>query len=160
MNKLHEIIDKLIEIRVTSELSPKAGDDLDFVIESLIGEAGIVPDFRDMTPEELEDVKYFESVIKDMIEHRLAMAWPHGKVKWNECYNEVINTMKNDRHYKVNLSNKHIQFLVKCIDISQSTQSIKPDKSETEIINELGKLNDEIQEDKYGDSIYYDLSRG
>ena len=74
MNKLHEIIDKLIEIRVTSELSPKAGDNLDFVIESLIGEAGIVPDFRDMTPEELEDIKYFESVIKDLMSRRLAMA--------------------------------------------------------------------------------------
>ena len=74
MNKLHEIIDKLIEIRVTSELSPEASYNLDFVIESLIEDTGIVPDFRDMTPEELEDVKYFESVIKDMMEHRLAMA--------------------------------------------------------------------------------------
>ena len=74
MNKLHEIIDKLIEIRGTSELSPEASYNLDFVIESLIEDTGIVPDFRDMTPEELEDVKYFESVIKDMMEHRLAMA--------------------------------------------------------------------------------------
>ena len=74
MNKLHEIIDKLIEIRVTSNLSSNASDNLDFVIESLIEEAGIVPDFNDMTPEELEEIKYFESVIKDMMEHRLAMA--------------------------------------------------------------------------------------
>ena len=66
--------------------------------------------------------------------------------------------MKDNRHYNVSLSDKHIEFLVKCIDISQSTQSIKPDKSETEIINKLGKLNDKIQEDKYGDdTIYYDL---
>ena len=66
--------------------------------------------------------------------------------------------MKDDRHYNVNLSEKHVDFLVKFIDISQSTQSVKPDKSETEIINELGKLNDKIQEDKYGDdTIYYDL---
>ena len=65
--------------------------------------------------------------------------------------------MKDDRHYNVNLSDKHIEFLVKCIDISQSTQSIKPDKSETEIINELGKLNDKIQDDKYGDTIYADV---
>ena len=74
MNKLHEIIDKLIEIRVTSELTPEASHNLDFVIESLIDEAGIVPDFRDMTPEELEDIKYFESVIKDLMSRRLAMA--------------------------------------------------------------------------------------
>ena len=65
--------------------------------------------------------------------------------------------MKNDRYYNINLSDKHIEFLVKCIDISQSTQSIKPDKSETEIINELGKLNDKIQDDKYGDTIYADV---
>ena len=66
--------------------------------------------------------------------------------------------MKDSRHYNVSLSDKHIEFLIKCIDISQSTQSIKPDKSETEIINELGELNDKIQEDKYGDdTIYYDL---
>ena len=74
MNKLHEIIDKLIEIRVTSNLSPDASYNLDFVIESLIENTGIVPDFRDMTPEEMEDIKYFESIIKDMMEHRLAMA--------------------------------------------------------------------------------------
>ena len=65
--------------------------------------------------------------------------------------------MKNDRHYNINLSDKHIEFLVKCIDLSQSIQSIKPDKSETEIINELGKLNDKIQDDKYGDTIYADV---
>ena len=65
--------------------------------------------------------------------------------------------MKDNRHYNVSLSDKHIEFLVKCIDISQSIQSIKPDKSETEIINELGKLNDKIQDDKYGDTIYADV---
>ena len=74
MNKLHEIIDKLIEIRVTSELTPEASHNLELVIESLIEESGIVPDFRDMTPEELEDIKYFESVIKDLMSRRLAMA--------------------------------------------------------------------------------------
>ena len=50
MNKLHKMIDKLIEIRVTSDLTPEAGHNLDFVIETLIEEAGVVPDFRDMTP--------------------------------------------------------------------------------------------------------------
>ena len=66
--------------------------------------------------------------------------------------------MKNQMNHEVKLSDKQVEFLVKCIDISQSTQSIKPDKSETEIINKLGKLNDKIQEDKYGDdTIYYDL---
>ena len=75
MNKLHEMIDKLIEIRVTSKLSPEASYNLDIVIESLIEDTGIVPNFSDMTPEELEDIKYFESVIKDLMSRRLAMAW-------------------------------------------------------------------------------------
>ena len=74
MNKLHEMIDKLIEIRVNSKLSPEANHNMDLVIETLIEEANTVPDWNDMTPEEMEEMKYFEEIIKDMIEHRLAMA--------------------------------------------------------------------------------------
>jgi len=74
MNKLHEMIDKLIEVRVNSKLSPEANHNMDLVIETLIEEANTVPDWNDMTPEEMEEVKYFEAIIKDMIEHRLAMA--------------------------------------------------------------------------------------
>ena len=74
MNKLHEMIDKLIEVRVSSKLSPEANHNMDLVIETLIEEANTVPDWNDMTPEEMEEMKYFEEIIKDMIEHRLAMA--------------------------------------------------------------------------------------
>ena len=74
MNKLHEMIDKLIEVRVNSKLSPEANHNMDLVIEALIEEANTVPDWNDMTPEEMEEMKYFEEIIKDMIEHRLAMA--------------------------------------------------------------------------------------
>ena len=74
MNNLHEMIDKLIEVRVNSKLSPEANHNMDVVIEALIEEANTVPDWNDMTPEEMEEVKYFESIIKDMIEQRLAMA--------------------------------------------------------------------------------------
>ena len=74
MNKLHEMIDKLIEIRVSSKLSPEANHNMDLVIEALIEEANTVPDWNDMTPEEMEEMKYFEEIIRDMIEHRLAMA--------------------------------------------------------------------------------------
>ena len=74
MNKLHEMIDKLIEIRVSSKLSPEANHNMDLVIETLIEEANTVPDWNDMTPEEMEEMKYFEEIIRDMIEHRLAMA--------------------------------------------------------------------------------------
>ena len=74
MNKLHEMIDKLIEVRVSSKLSPEANHNMDLVIETLIEEANTVPDWDNMTPEEIEEVKYFEAIIKDMIEQRLAMA--------------------------------------------------------------------------------------
>jgi len=74
MNKLHEMIDKLIEVRVNSKLSPEANHNMDLVIEALIEEANTVPDWNDITPEEMEEIKYFEEIIKDMIEHRLAMA--------------------------------------------------------------------------------------
>ena len=74
MNKLHEMIDKLIEVRVNSELSPEANHNMDLVIETLIEEANTVPDWNNMTPEEIEEMKYFEVIIKDMLEHRLAMA--------------------------------------------------------------------------------------
>ena len=74
MNKLHEMIDKLIEVRVNSKLSPEANHNMDLVSEALIEEANTVPDWNDMTPEEKEEMKYFEEIIRDMIEHRLAMA--------------------------------------------------------------------------------------
>lgn len=57
------------------------------------------------------------------------------------------------------MSDKQVEFLVKCIDISQSTQSIKPDLNEVELIRELTRINECIQEDKLGqDLIYYDLT--
>ena len=75
MSKLHEMIDKLIEIRVTSNLSPDASYNMDCVIEDLIEEADMVPNWNnDVTPEEIEDIKYFQSVIRDLISNRLAMA--------------------------------------------------------------------------------------
>ena len=62
-------------------------------------------------------------------------------------------------NHKVSLSDKQVEFLVKCIDISQSTQSLKPDKSKSDLIRELTKLNEEIQDDKLGnESIFYDLN--
>ena len=57
------------------------------------------------------------------------------------------------------LNDKQIEFLVKCIDLSSSGQSMKPDLNEVELIRKLTRINDLIQEDKHGqDLIYYDLT--
>ena len=70
-----------------------------------------------------------------------------------------VRMMKNDILHQVNLSDKQVEFLVKCIDISQSTQSIKPDMSEVKLIRKLTRINESIQETKLGhDLIYYDLT--
>ena len=57
--------------------------------------------------------------------------------------------------HEVKLSDKQVEFLVKCIDISQSIQSLKPDLNESEIIRKLSELNDEIQETKHGHDLMY-----
>ena len=65
----------------------------------------------------------------------------------------------NMKKVSLELSNKQVEFLLKCIDITQSTQSIKPDLSEVKVIKKLEKLNDSLQDDKYGDDmIYYDIN--
>ena len=60
------------------------------------------------------------------------------------------NSSSSNSSHKISLSDKQLEFLIKCIDISQSTQSLKPDLSEMEIIRKLSELNEEIQYDKYG----------
>ena len=64
--------------------------------------------------------------------------------------NSNSNSSNNSSSHKIVLSDKQLEFLIKCIDISQSTQSLKPDLSEMEIIRKLSELNEEIQYDKYG----------
>ena len=67
--------------------------------------------------------------------------------------------MKNNISHQIMLNDKQIEFLVKCIDVSSSGQSMKPDLNEVELIRKLTKINDLIQEDKHGqDLIYYDLT--
>ena len=67
--------------------------------------------------------------------------------------------MKSNTLHQVDLSDKQVEFLVKCIDISSSIEDLKPDFSESEIIRKLSELNDEIQETKHGhDLIYKDFN--
>ena len=65
---------------------------------------------------------------------------------------------KENNTHKVIVNDKQVEFLIKCIDISSSMQSIKPDMSEVEIIRTLTLLNEDIQELKLGSTIYYDLN--
>ena len=65
------------------------------------------------------------------------------------------DSMENQISYEVKLSDRQIEFLVKCIDISSSIEDLKPDLSESEIIRKLSKLNDEIQESKYGHNLIH-----
>ena len=66
--------------------------------------------------------------------------------------------MENQINHEVELSDRQIEFLVKCIDISSSIEDLKPDFSESEIIRKLSELNDSIQEDRHGEMIFYDLN--
>ena len=59
---------------------------------------------------------------------------------------------------QIELDEKQIEFLIKCIDISQSIESITPDKSEVELIRELTNIHEDIQETKLGSDVYYDLN--
>ena len=67
----------------------------------------------------------------------------------------VKDNMENQISHEVELSDRQIEFLVKCIDISSSIEDLKPDFSESEIIRKLSELNDKIQETKHGHDLMY-----
>ena len=74
--KIHQVIDKLIEVSSTSDLTPDARFALDHVIEALMDESGLIaPDWRaDISPEELEEIMYLECLFKDLYLNKIAMA--------------------------------------------------------------------------------------
>jgi len=74
--KIHQVIDKLIEVSSTSDLTPDARFALDHVIEELMDESGLIaPDWRaDISPEELEEIMYLECLFKDLYLNKIAMA--------------------------------------------------------------------------------------
>ena len=75
-----KIIDKLIEISTSDELSEIARNQLDLVIEDLVEfemnkHHGILPiDYRELSPEELEEIREFEMLVRDVMDDKLAMA--------------------------------------------------------------------------------------
>ena len=75
-----KIIDKLIEISTSDELSEEARISLDSVIEELVEfemnkHHGMLPiDYRDLSPDEMEEIKQFEMFVRDVMNDELAMA--------------------------------------------------------------------------------------
>ena len=59
------------------------------------------------------------------------------------------------KNHQVQLNDKQVEFLVKCIDISQELQSMKPEKSEIELIRRLTQIQQKIEDEKldYEDNI-------
>ena len=80
MIKFGKIIDKLIEISMSDELSEDARSQLDLVIEELVEfnvdqHNGILPmDYRELSPEELEEIREFEMFVRDVMNDNLALA--------------------------------------------------------------------------------------
>jgi hypothetical protein len=74
-----KMIDKLIEISTTQDMSQEVKLQLDDVIEELIHleiekNGSVVPDFTDLSPEEMEEIKLFEMFVRDVMNDKLAMA--------------------------------------------------------------------------------------
>jgi|TARA_R100000234_G_scaffold80224_1_gene50264 hypothetical protein len=76
-----KMIDKLIEISTNQDLSDEVKFQLDEVIDELVnfeieknGGRIPIPDFRDLSPEELEEIKQFELFVRDVMNNRLALA--------------------------------------------------------------------------------------
>ena len=75
-----KIIDKLIEVSTSGDLSKDAKDQLDVVIDELVDfemkhNGGLLPiDFKDLSPEEMEEIKQFEMFVRDVMNNKLAMA--------------------------------------------------------------------------------------
>ena len=59
------------------------------------------------------------------------------------------------KNHQVQLNDKQVHFLVKCIDISQELHSMKPEKSEIELIRQLTHIQQKIEDEKldYEDNI-------
>ena len=74
-----KMIDKLIEISTNEDLCEEVKFQLDEVIDDMIrvemeNNKKIVPDFNDLSPEEMEENKQFEMFVRDVINNKLAMA--------------------------------------------------------------------------------------
>lgn len=60
--------------------------------------------------------------------------------------------------YGLSLNEKTLKFLVRCIDIAQKSESISPDKEESDLIRRIGRKADELLDKEYDDYSEYDLN--
>ena len=79
MKDLHEIVDSLIEVTTSNELSDKIKDDLDMIIDDLVYLAMEAKpqtyDQKDLlSVEELEEMAMFEKLVKGMLSNKIALA--------------------------------------------------------------------------------------
>ena len=77
MKNLHEIIDCLIELSAKHEAKPMR-QELDIIIEDLVylelGKSNS-REFKDLSPEEIEEIALFEELMRGLMKNKLAMAW-------------------------------------------------------------------------------------
>ena len=77
---LGKFIDKLVEISTSMDISKEVKFKLDEVIEDLIhyeidNNDGMLPmDYRELSPEEMEEIREFEMFVRDVMNDKLAMA--------------------------------------------------------------------------------------
>ena len=80
MKNLHEIVDSLIEVSTSKDLSDKVKEQIDVIIDELVyiimeKDKRANYDYRkDLSDEELEDIMLFETLVKGMIDNKIAIA--------------------------------------------------------------------------------------
>lgn len=79
MKELNEIVDSLIEVTTSNELSDKIKDDLDMIIDDLVYLAMEANpkkyNYKDqLSVEELEEMAMFEKLVKGMLSNKIALA--------------------------------------------------------------------------------------
>ena len=79
MKELNEIVDSLIEVTTSNELSDKIKEDLDVIIDDLVyltmEAKPQTYDQKDLlSVEELEEMAMFEKLVKGMLSNKIALA--------------------------------------------------------------------------------------
>mgnify|MGYP003311462494 CR=1 FL=1 len=57
--------------------------------------------------------------------------------------------------YGLSLNEKTLKFLVRWMDIAQKSESISPDKEESDLIRRIGRKADELLDKEYDDYVDY-----